>query len=153
MIIMGAPINANKQNSNLIQSVDWTRFSVEEWLEQYGLWVNDQQGRGVTGYHSVLGSWQSTQADRRRRDFRMRQCMLQVSDNEAQAVMRLLIDLKSVDAGIGAIVVAHIEQSRSFAAIAGMTQGQLSKTTVINRYRDGCEYLKKRMGLDGFEKL
>lgn len=144
---MGATINADKQNSNLIQSVDWTKHSVEEWLEQYGLWVNDQRTQNTSNGASPLATLQDSRSDGRCRGLQMRRYLLRIDDNEAQAVMRLLIDLKALAPCIGSIVIAHIEQYRSFAVIAAMTQGQLSKSTVIKRYREGCEYLKKRMGL------
>lgn len=149
---MGATINADKQNSNLIQSVDWTKHSVEEWLEQYGLWVNDQRTQNTSNNTSPLASLQAAQSDGRCRGLQMSRYLLRIDDNEAQAVMRLLIDLKAQAPCIGSIVIAHIEQYRSFAMIAAMTQGQLSKSTVIKRYREGCEYLKKRMGLDDMDK-
>jgi len=136
-----------KQGSTLIQSVDWTRFSVEEWLEQYGLWVNDQRDKGVQGYGNVFAGWLSTQQDRRRREHKLSQCMLAIDDNEARAVGRLLADLKQADKQVGHVVSSHIEYSKPFASIAAQSMGEMSPATACRRHKDGIEYLRKRMGL------
>lgn len=136
-----------KQGSTLIQSVDWTRFSVEQWLEQYGLWINDQRASGVRGYSNPMASWSSTQEDRRRREYRLSQCMLLIGDDEGRAVMRLLADLKVSHAQVAQVIVGHAEYNKSFDVIAGQSMGAMSKGTVMNRYKDGLEYLQRRMGI------
>ena len=136
-----------KQGSTLIQSVDWTRFSVEEWLEQYGLWVNSQRDKGVQGYSNVFSGWLSTQQDRRRREHKLSQCMLAIDDNEARAVGRLLADLNQADRQVGHVVVSHIEYSKPFTSIAAQSMGEMSPATACRRHKDGVEYLRKRMGI------
>jgi hypothetical protein len=145
---MGTLINADKQNSNLIQSIDWSKRSVEEWLEQYGLWVNDCKDKtGCISSDSAMAAWTSNESDRRRRDHRMNQFALNISDNEAKAVMRLLIDLKHYDQQLGAIMVMRYEQRLSHAVIAARSMGGISKTGIFNRCRAGLDYLHERMGL------
>ncbi len=142
---MGLPIKTD--GSTLIQSVDWTKRSVEEWLEQYGLWVNDCNDKtGCISSDSALAAWTSNESDRRKRDHRMNQFALNISDNEAKAVMRLLLDLKTKDRRLGNIMIMRYEQKLSYAVIAARSMGAISKTWVIGLCQEGREYLQQRMG-------
>lgn len=143
---MGLPIKTD--GSTLIQSVDWTKRSAQEWLDQYGLWVNschDHSGR--VSSDSALAAWTSNESDRRKRDHRMNQFGLAMSDDEARAVMHLLIDLKAAEPQVGAIVVMRVEQQLSYRVISARFCGSLSHQDVGRRYHDGLCYLTDRMGL------
>lgn len=101
---------------HILQSVDWSRFDLEGWLQQFGAWLytnTGSSGRAVNPIavamdnavkakkHKKLNSEQQLQiiADYLAGDYeppkpRKTKMTCEIDDNEARAVQRLVLDLQ-----------------------------------------------------------
>lgn len=96
--------------ATIMQTTDWSRFSVEGWFRQFGAWMS---GDSETIVHIVktiptkkltdierealLANYMADAKlkDRLRVDRRGVRC--QINDNEARAIQRIIIELRSID--------------------------------------------------------
>lgn len=105
----------NAAVNHIMQTVDWTRFSLEEWLYQFGAWMHSNSGTcgksinpiavamdqavvkrkkfklGVRKQHQVIADYMiSEQTTLKGRG----KVACEITDNEARAVQRLIIDMQ-----------------------------------------------------------
>lgn len=103
-------------NKNVMQAVDWSRFDLEGWLYQFGAWIDQESFVGAPGgtYKNpiaqamagyVAGKKGSLTAEQRQNVMvgyftepeKLRvgknNVVCRISDNEARAVQRLVLDL------------------------------------------------------------
>lgn len=96
--------------ATIMQTTDWSRFSVEDWFRQFGAWMNGDTER-VTHIvkaipvkklsekerEALLANYLSDEniKDRLRVDRRGVRC--QINDNEARAIQRIIIELRSIE--------------------------------------------------------
>lgn len=102
----------NAAVNHIMQSVDWTRFSLEEWLYQFGAWMHSNSGpcgksinpiavamdqavkkrkQQVKGKEQIIADWISSE-EGFRQNRRKHTC--EITDNEARAVQRLILDMQ-----------------------------------------------------------
>jgi len=102
----------NAAVNHIMQTVDWTRFSLEEWLYQFGAWMHSNSGtcgksinpiavamdqavkkrkQQVKGKDQIIADW-ITSEEGHRQNRRKHTC--EITDNEARAVQRLIIDMQ-----------------------------------------------------------
>ena len=105
----------NAAVNHIMQSVDWTRFSLEEWLYQFGAWMHSNSGTCGKSINPIAVAMD--QAVVRRKKFKLgvkkqRQVIAdymiseqttlkgrgkvacEITDNEARAVQRLILDMQ-----------------------------------------------------------
>ena len=105
----------NAAVNHIMQTVDWTRFSLEEWLYQFGAWMHSNSGTCGKSINPIAVAMD--QAVVRRKKFKLgvkkqRQVIAdymiseqttlkgrgkvacEITDNEARAVQRLIIDMQ-----------------------------------------------------------
>ena len=103
----------NAKVDHIMQKIDWTRFSLEEWLYQFGAWMRSNSGtcgksinpiavamdqavkkrkQQVKGKDQIIADWllsDEQTAPKVRGRF-----ACEISDDEARAVQRLILDMK-----------------------------------------------------------
>ncbi|MDH0562189.1 hypothetical protein [Acinetobacter courvalinii] len=105
----------NAAVNHIMQTVDWTRFSLEEWLYQFGAWMHSNSGTCGKSINPIAVAMD--QAVVKRKKFKLgvkkqRQVIAdymiseqttlkgrgkvvcEITDNEARAVQRLIIDMQ-----------------------------------------------------------
>lgn len=105
----------NAAVNHIMQTVDWTRFSLEEWLYQFGAWMHSNSGTCGKSINPIAVAMD--QAVVRRKKFKLgvrKQCQViadymiseqttlkgrgkvacEITDNEARAVQRLILDMQ-----------------------------------------------------------
>lgn len=102
----------NAAVNHIMQTVDWTRFSLEEWLYQFGAWMHSNSGtcgksinpiavamdqavkkrkHQVKGKEQIIADWMVSE-EGYRQNRRKHTC--EITDNEARAVQRLILDMQ-----------------------------------------------------------
>lgn len=102
----------NAAVNHIMQTVDWTRFSLEEWLYQFGAWMHSNSGtcgksinpiavamdqavkkrkQQIKGKEQIIADWIASE-EGYRQNRRKHSC--EITDNEARAVQRLIIDMQ-----------------------------------------------------------
>ena len=102
----------NAAVNHIMQTVDWTRFSLEEWLYQFGAWMHSNSGtcgksinpiavamdqavkkrkQQVKGKGQIIADWIASE-EGYRQNRRKHTC--EITDNEARAVQRLILDMQ-----------------------------------------------------------
>lgn len=109
-------MNAAVQQQHILQAVNWSRFNLEEWLYQFGAWMNSvsgtcgrsvnpiavamdqavvkrkQQKKLTEAEKSQIIANYSTSEDKPKRNRSSIVC--QIDDNEARAVQKLILDVQ-----------------------------------------------------------
>ena len=102
----------NAAVNHIMQNVDWTRFSLEEWLYQFGAWMHSNSGtcgksinpiavamdqavkkrkQQVKGKEQIIADWMASDEITTVK----RKCITcEITDNEARAVQRLILDMQ-----------------------------------------------------------
>ncbi|WP_339352767.1 hypothetical protein [Acinetobacter beijerinckii] len=102
----------NAAVNHIMQTVDWTRFSLEEWLYQFGAWMHSNSGtcgksinpiavamdqavkkrkQQIKGKEQIIADWMTSE-EGYRQNRRKHTC--EITDNEARAVQRLILDMQ-----------------------------------------------------------
>jgi hypothetical protein len=50
-------MNAAVQQQHILQAVNWSRFNLEEWLYQFGAWMNSVSGRVAVALIRLQWRW------------------------------------------------------------------------------------------------
>ena len=102
----------NAAVNHIMQSVDWTRFSLEEWLYQFGAWMHSNSGtcgksinpiavamdqavkkrkQQVKGKEQIIADWMASDEVT---TVKRKGITCEITDNEARAVQRLILDMQ-----------------------------------------------------------
>ena len=102
----------NAAVNHIMQSVDWTRFSLEEWLYQFGAWMHSNSGtcgksinpiavamdqavkkrkQQVKGKEQIIADWMASDEVT---TVKRKGITCDITDNEARAVQRLILDMQ-----------------------------------------------------------
>ena len=102
----------NAAVNHIMQSVDWTRFSLEEWLYQFGAWMRSNSGtcgksinpiavamdqavkkrkQQVKGKDQIIADWMASDEVT---TVKRKGITCEITDNEARAVQRLILDMQ-----------------------------------------------------------
>lgn len=102
----------NAAVNHIMQSVDWTRFSLEEWLYQFGAWMHSNSGtcgksinpiavamdqavkkrkQQIKGKDQIIADWISSEGVT---TVKRKGITCEITDNEARAVQRLILDMQ-----------------------------------------------------------
>lgn len=86
---------------HIMQAVNWKKFTLEEWLKQFGAWCQGTGTCSTVTNSSLLArlidraKWENTPASQRSaKPIRLR---CRISDNEARAVQRLILDAQGLN--------------------------------------------------------
>ena len=121
--------------------MDWTKFNIDGWLEQFGAWCETVRMKGGSlpdGLHVNQIYWMIKEADKTPRN--SKHCITcEISDFEAdqiQLLLRSIFRSKNVDYQAKYAVmclVKHKVENRSLSAVAGITNQSKQMThTMIN---------------------
>ena len=117
---------------HILQVVDWQKFSAIEWLEQFGAWVRSCRSCINLGCGNSLAAMIDKADTTKRRKNRPAPISLKISDDEARAVQRVLLDmLDSNDLDLAKwawVLVQRYELNLSLGTISDLNDW--SKTTV-----------------------
>lgn len=102
----------NAAVNHIMQSVDWTRFSLEEWLYQFGAWMHSnsrtcgksinpiavamdqavkKRKQQVKGKEQIIADWMASDEII---TVKRKSITCEITDNEARAVQRLILDMQ-----------------------------------------------------------
>ena len=102
----------NAAVNHIMQNVDWTRFSLEEWLYQFGAWMHSNSGtcgksinpiaiamdqavkkrkQQVKGKEQIIADWMASDEIT---TVKHKGITCEITDNEARAVQRLILDMQ-----------------------------------------------------------
>lgn len=144
---------------HILQAVDWSRFSFEEWCRQLGAWLNGDTETMVKivktmptkritqkQREKLIAMYMSDENLKDRLCIRRKGTCCELNDNEARAIHRLIIDIKLIEdhilqEWISAIWLHHV-MGNSLRDIAQ------SNDTSVNQIRQdlkcGMAYIKSR---------
>lgn len=96
--------------ATIMQTTDWSKFCFEEWLRQYGAWINGDNEtmvrvvkimptKRITQKHreALMAMYMNDEKLKDRLCVRRKGTCCQLDSNEARAIQKLLIDLESID--------------------------------------------------------
>ncbi|WP_434728031.1 hypothetical protein ACLN6O_10850 [Acinetobacter sp. PVC-6A] len=96
---------------HILQAVDWSKFSTEDWFRQFGAWINGDSERKQKFYKSMptkkltkkqrvelLAQYLSDENFKVPTYHKGISC--QINDNEARAFQRIILDLRKYDSEI-----------------------------------------------------
>lgn len=105
----------NAAVNHIMQTTDWTKYSLEEWLYQFGAWMYSNSGTcgksinpiavamdqavtkrkkfklGVKKKRQVIADFMSSEEQPK---VSRKGCACEITDNEARAVQRLILDMQ-----------------------------------------------------------
>ena len=94
----------------IMQAMDWTKFSAEDWFRQFGAWMNGDTETMVVMVKTMptrritqeqrerlLAMYMSDKTLKDRLCTQRRGIRCQIDDNEARAIQRVIIELKTID--------------------------------------------------------
>lgn len=105
----------NAAVNHIMQTVDWTRFSLEEWLYQFGAWMHSNSGTCGKSINPIAVAMDQAVVKRKKFKLGVRKqrqviadymvsedipkvskkgCTCDITDNEARAVQRLILDMQ-----------------------------------------------------------
>lgn len=107
----------NAAVNHIMQSVDWTRFSLEEWLYQFGAWMHSNSGTCGKSINPIaIAMDQAVKQEKQKKlsiltekvilagyfcgeieltpNLKRSHSTCQITDNEARAVQRLILDIQ-----------------------------------------------------------
>ena len=107
----------NAAVNHIMQSVDWTRFSLEEWLYQFGAWMHSNSGTCGKSINPIAVAMdQAVKQEKQKKlsiltekvilagyfcgeieltpNLKRSHSTCQITDNEARAVQRLILDIQ-----------------------------------------------------------
>jgi hypothetical protein len=82
------------KNPHVLQACNWKKYTIEQWLEQFGAWINEDNAETYLGTRNTL-TFLIESVEGVKRDARKRvlpQC--KITTDEARAVSGLLRDLR-----------------------------------------------------------
>lgn len=100
----------NMPVQHILQAVDWSKYSFEEWCRQLGAWLNGDTETMVKIVKTMptkritqkqrekfMAMYMSDENLKDRLCTRRKGTCCQLNDNEARAIHRLILDLQSID--------------------------------------------------------
>lgn len=100
----------NMPVQHILQAVDWSKYSFEEWCRQLGAWLNGDTETMVKivktmptkritqkQREQLMAMYMSDETLKDRLCTRRKGTCCQLNDNEARAIHRLILDLQSID--------------------------------------------------------
>ena len=108
-------MNAMVKVQNIMQAVDWSKYSLEEWLYQFGAWMNSVSGACGKSINPIAVAMDEAIVKQRKFKLGVRKTrqiiadsmlseekpklsksgvVCEIDDNEARAVQRLILDMQ-----------------------------------------------------------
>ena len=101
----------NMPVQHILQAVDWSKYSTEDWFRQFGAWINGDSERKQKFYKSIptnkltkkqrtilLAQYLNDENFSEPRFYKGISC--QINDNEARAFQRIILDLRKCESEI-----------------------------------------------------
>jgi hypothetical protein len=145
----------------IMQSVDWNKYSLEEWLYQFGAWQHSSAGtcgrsinpiavamdeavvkrkaKKITSKEQIIADWIND--DSKASTPKKNKYCCEISDNEARAVQRLILDMQGtsdiLDEWLDAIIDRYF-YGNSWAEMV-IKVGLVANPTIIRTQHDARE--------------
>lgn len=125
-------MNAAVKAQNIMQVVDWSKYTLEEWLYQFGAWMNSVSGACGKSINPIAVAMDEAVIKQRKFKLGVRKTrqiiadymleeekpklsrqntICQIDDNEARAVQRLILDMQGqseiIDEWMDAIICRY----------------------------------------------
>lgn len=156
----------NMPVQHILQTVDWSKYSFEEWCRQLGAWINGDNETMVMVVKTMptkritqqqreklMAMYMNDEKLKDRLCTRRRGTCCQLNDNEARAIHRLIIDIQLVEDHILQDWVSSIWSHH----VMGNSLRDIAKDsdTSVNQIRQdlkcGLAYIKSRHSQFAFE--
>ena len=142
---------------HIMQVVDWSKYSVDGWLEQFGAWCQTERLRGgdlPDGLHINQIYWLMCEAEKKGKKSKSHICC-EITDFEAEQVQKLLMSvLKKSDAIVQfalMCLIKHKVEGGSLQKVADDTNQSKQKTLMmINCARFHLNGYDKRLAIAGY---
>lgn len=141
---------------NIMQTVDWSKFTLEEWLYQFGAWMNSVSGTCGKSINpiaiamdqavvkskvaklkdeaQIIANYLAGDEDKPKLQRSNITCL--INDNEARAVQRLILDMQGkspvLDEWLDVVIARHF-YCNSFAKIADEQHKTLMEVKFDNK--------------------
>ena len=166
-------MNAMVKAQNIMQAADWSKYSLEDWLYQFGAWMNSVSGACGKSINPIAVAMDEAVVKQRKFKLGVRKTrqiiadsmlseekpklsrvgvVCQISDNEARAVQRLILDMQGqseiMDEWMDAII------SRYFYGNSWSQMCNENRTGVDAKFdvKSGLAALHCRYGFITYEK-
>ena len=158
----------NAAVNHIMQTTDWTKYSLEEWLYQFGAWMYSNSGTCGKSINPIAVAMD--QAVTKRKKFKLgvkkkrqviadfmtseeqpkvsrKGCTCEITDNEARAVQRLILDMQGqsevLDEWLDAVIDRYL-YGNSWAEMV-IKVGRVDNPTILRTQHDAREDV--RLGL------
>lgn len=133
---------------HLLQLTDWKKHSAATWVEQFGVWVRSHRVSSPGAYECPLAAMIDKNNLSGRRSSRRVEPALLISDDEARAVQRLLLDmLHSVNSHISRQAwVLILKYEHRWTDLAISHSENCTEAKVPRLEKDALKEFKKRSG-------
>lgn len=94
--------------ATIMQTTDWSKFSTEDWFRQFGAWINGNR-ENKRKFYKCLEVKKLTQKQREallalyinddefKEPYHRRGVVCQITDNEARAFQRIVLDIRAIE--------------------------------------------------------
>lgn len=142
---------------SIMQTMDWSKFTLEEWLYQFGAWMNSVSGTCGKSINPIAIAMDSAVIKQKIAKFtddekkqiiaahfateekpklQRSNAVCQITDNEARAVQRLILDMQGkshiLDEWLDVVIARHF-YCNSFAKIADEQHKSLMEVKFDNK--------------------
>lgn len=157
---------------HILQSVDWTRFNLEEWLQQFGAWMYATSGTCGRNLNPIAIAMDSAVKAKKNKKLSAEQQMqvitdyltgdyeppkprkakttCEIDDNEARAVQRLVLDIKGQSEILDEWMDAIIDRYFYINSWAEMVREDRTQNDARSDVKCGLAVLHSRYGFIGF---
>lgn len=152
----------NAAVNHIMQTTDWTKYSLEEWLYQFGAWMYSNSGtcgesinpiavamdqaakkrkQEVKGKEQIIADWLCSDDDTPMPKLRGKGITCEITDNEARAVQRLILDMQGqsevLDEWLDAVIDRYL-YGNSWSDMV-IKVGRVDNPTILRTQHDARE--------------
>lgn len=164
-------MNAAVQQQHILQAVNWSRFNLEEWLYQFGAWMNSVSGTCGRSVNPIAVAMDQAVVKRKKKQLTEAEknqviakyftsedkpkcnrssIVCQIDDNEARAVQKLILDIQGQSEILDDWMDAVISRYFYGNSWSQMVTGDRSQNDARSDVKCGLAALHSRYGFIGF---
>lgn len=133
---------------HLLQLINWKKHDAATWVQQFGVWVRSQRVSSPGAYECPLAAMIDKNNPGRQRRARPVEPNLIISDDEARAVQRILLDMQeSIKTHVSiqaTILIFKYEHRWTDKALSHMENCTVNR--VVRLEKEALAEFKKRCG-------
>ena len=161
-------MNVAVKTQHIMQAVDWSKFSFEDWLRQFGAWINGDNETMVMivktmptkritqqQREKLLAMYMQDEKLKDRLCVQRRGTCCQLDNNEARAIQKLILDVQSINDEIVqdwvSALWSHYVMSNSIRDIAASNDTHIAQ--IQQDIKCGLAFIKSRYPHFTFDKF